>query len=380
MTHQRIDGTVAAGYEAAADAFQTVVEADGAPLDAQVAAYRDGECVLDLWTGPEARRDSLFGIYSASKGVTHLIVAMLVQEGVLDLDLPVTTWWPEFGVAGKDRVLLRQLLAHQAGLVGTPDGFTLDELSDDRHVARVLASRMPWWRPGAASGYHALVVGALTGEVVRRATGRTVQDLVAERFTTGLAVDVHLGLPDAEEPRFLAAQPMIVTAERRRALDAAATGPSSLAGVAFNRGPRGGTEVWELPNHAIVRRRGTASLGGIGSARGLAALYAHAATGADGRPPLLTQTTLDTFGQIQSVGTDLVLRGPKAWAVGFHAVSEQYPMLAAGAFGHSGAGGQQALVDPRRGLSYAFLRRRGALSDETDAGHRSILAALTAVG
>ncbi|MFS0731677.1 serine hydrolase domain-containing protein [Curtobacterium sp. 1P10AnD] len=380
MVEQEINGSVASGYEEVIDAFRRVLRDEREPVDAQVAAYQDGRRVVDLWTGPETTADSLLGIYSASKGVTHLIVAMLVQDGVLDLDLPVATWWPEFAAGGKDRLLLRELLAHRAGLVGTPRGFTLEELSDDRFVARALEGRVPFWRPGSAAGYHALVVGALTGEVVRRATGRSVQELATDWFTKGLGVDVHLGTTEDQDTRFLTALPMTDTDERVRAARVAASMPNALADVAFNRGIRGRTEVWELPNHAIVRRRGTASLGGLGTARGLAELYARAAAGVGDKAPFLTPDTCAAFAQIQSVGPDLVLHTQKAWAVGFHAVTEQYPALHAGAFGHSGAGGQQALVDPVQALSYAFLRRRGVLPKEADAGHELLLSAISRAG
>ena len=353
------EGSVAEGFEAVREVFAAVAAEEGGDFSAQVAAYRHGTRVVDLWTGPQISGDSLFGAYSAAKGAAHLVVALLVQDGVLDLDQRVSHYWPEFAVQGKGEITLRELLAHRAGLVGADAGFTIEELADDRIVAERLGAQRPYWRPGTAFGYHALVIAALSGEVVRRATGRSLQEHFAERVRDARSVDFHLGLPDDQEYRFLAAQPMLATPERLAALAASATGPHSLPGIAFNRHQPGGPLVWELPNFPVVRSKGTASFGGVASARGLARMYAAAISSVeDGAAPLLNPETIATFTQIQSIGYDLVTRQHKAFAVGFHATSEYYPELGQGSFGHSGAGGQQAFADPRSGLTYGYTRRR----------------------
>ncbi|MFI0261166.1 serine hydrolase domain-containing protein [Streptomyces sp. NPDC017056] len=351
-------GTVADGFEAVRDEFAAAAAGEGGDFAAQVVAYRHGERVVDLWTGPEITGDSLIGVYSASKGAAHLVVALLVQEGTLDLDRKVSHYWPEFGVAGKRDVLLRELLSHRAGLAGADDGFTVDELADDRAVAERLAAQRPYWRPGSAFGYHALTIGALSGEVVCRATGRTLQEHFAERVRDAYAVDFHLGLEEEQEFRVLSTQPVLETPERLAALAAEATGANSLSGIAYNRNHPQNPELWELPNFRSVRSRGPASFGGVASARGMARMYAAAISPLDGREPLLTPDTAAQFAQIHSFGQDLVAREQKAFAVGFQATSEVYPVLGQGAFGHSGAGGQQAFADPRNGLAYGYNRRR----------------------
>ena len=358
MRANAVQGTVAEGFESVSAEFAAVAAAEGGDFAAQLVAYRYGEPVVDLWTGPGITGDSLLGVYSASKGAAHLVVALLVQEGLLDLDQRVSHYWPEFAVEGKRDITLRELLAHRAGLVGADTGFTLDELADDRIVAERLGGQRPHWRPGSAFGYHALVIAALSGEVVRRATGRTVQEHFAERVRDRYAVDFYLGLPQDQESRFLSAQQMLLTPERLAALAARATGANSLFGIAFNRNQPQGPEVWELPNFPAVRAGGPASFGGVASARGLARMYAAAISALDGAEPLLKPDTAAAFGQIQSVGHDLVLREQKAFGVGFHATSEYYPVLGQGSFGHSGAGGQQAFADPRHGVAYGYSRRR----------------------
>ncbi len=376
MSGHAVRGTVAAGFEHVRRQFAAVVAAEATGLDVQMAAYHRGELVVDLWAGAQTEEDSLFGIYSVSKGVTHLIVALLVQDGVLDLDERVSYYWPEFGVGGKRDVLLRELLSHQAGIVGTVTGFSIEELADDQAVAERLGAQRPWWRPAAASGYHALVMGAVSGEVVYRATGHTVQTLFTTLLRDRLNLDLHLGLPAEQDCRFVPAEPMLTTPERLRKLAAVDSAPNSLSGIAFNRQHPGSREVWELPNIPAVRAQGPASFGGVGTARALAKLFSVAVGTTEGVPALLTPETADEFAQIQIAGWDLVLRQHKAWAVGFHPVSELYPVLGAGAFGHSGAGGQQALVDPRNELSYAFLRRRFCYPPSADVDHARILGAL----
>jgi CubicO group peptidase (beta-lactamase class C family) len=375
MNAINVQGTLAAGFEPVRDEFAAILAAEGADLCAQIAIYHRGQLVVDLWAGDAADEDSLLAIYSASKGVAHLVVAMLVQDAVLDLDRAVSHYWPEFAANGKGEITLRELLSHQAGLVGSDAGFSIDELSDDRAVAERLARQRPYWRPGAASGYHALVMGALSGEVVRRAAGDTVQNLFATQLGERYGLDLHFGVPSRDDHRFLPAQPMTITPERSRELESAGTGPDSLSGIAFNRHHPDNHEVWELPNLHAVRSRGPASFGGVGTARALAKLYSAILIPTEGTQPLLTADTAATFAQIQYSGWDLVLRQHKSWSVGFHASSEIYSDLGHGAFGHSGAGGQQALVDPRNQLSYAYLRRRFLYPPQADADHTRIIRA-----
>ncbi|GAA4553918.1 serine hydrolase domain-containing protein [Amycolatopsis samaneae] len=352
-----VRGTVAGGFEPVRDEFAAVAAAEGGGFAAQLVAYRHGERVVDLWAGTGLTGDSLLGAYSASKGAAHLVVALLVQEGVLELEQRVSHYWPEFAVEGKGDITLCELLAHRAGLVGADKGFTLDELADDRIVAERLGGQRPFWRPGSAFGYHALVIAALSGEVVRRATGRTVQEHFADRVRDPYTVDFHLGLPEEQEHRYLDALPAVPTPERLAILAAKATGPNSLPGIAFNRNHPGSPQVWELPNFRAVRALGPASFGGLASARGLARMYAAAIGPLDGRAPLLTPATAAAFAQIQSIGYDLVTREHKAFGAGFHITSEYYPALGQGSFGHSGAGGQQAFADPRNGVAYGYTRR-----------------------
>ncbi|WEO97636.1 serine hydrolase domain-containing protein [Streptomyces sp. FXJ1.172] len=352
-----VHGTVAEGFEAVREEFSAFVAGERDDYEGQLCAYVHGRRVADLWAGGEA--DSLYGVFSSTKGAAHLVVALLVQDGTLELDRKVTYYWPEFGAEGKGSVTLRELLAHRAGLVGIDAGFSPEEMADDRAMAERLADQKPFWRPGTAFGYHALVIGALTGEVVRRATGRTLQEVFEERVRAPYGTDFHLGLPEAEEPRFRTVQPMLPTPEQQALIAAEPAGPHTLPAIAFNRHvPEPGT-LDGYVNSRLVRAKGPASAGGVASARGLAKMYASAISEVGDRPPLLKPDTVAEVGQIHSVGYDLVARAHKSYGLGFQATADMWhPVLGAGTFGHSGAGGSQAFADPRSGLAYGYTRRR----------------------
>ncbi|MEU5997104.1 serine hydrolase domain-containing protein [Streptomyces sp. NPDC047197] len=360
MTREiRVQGTTATGYEAVRREFTSLLAGEKPDHAAQLVAYVRGRPVVDLWVGPDTGPGTLFGVYSSTKGAAHLVIALLVQDGVLELDREVAHYWPEFAAEGKGRITLRELLSHRAGVVGADSGFSPEEIADDRAVAARLATQRPYWRPGSAFGYHALSIGALAGEVVLRATGRTLQETYEERVRAPHGLDFHLGLPEALEPRFRSVLPMIPSATEQATLDAQPPQPDTLNSIAFNRNGAHPTDLEALPNSRLVRAKGPASVGGVASARGLAGMYAAAVTGLDGREPLLKADTVAEFGQIHSNGYDLVTQAHKSFGVGFQNTAEAgYPFLGAGSIGHKGVGGSQAFADPRSGLAYGYTRRR----------------------
>ncbi|MEU6671428.1 serine hydrolase domain-containing protein [Streptomyces sp. NPDC046727] len=356
-----VQGTVAEGFEAVREEFAAFVAGEPDDYEGQLCVYVHGRRVVDLWAGEGVTGDSLYGVHSATKGAAHLVAALLMQDGTLELDRRVTYYWPEFAAEGKGALTLRDLLAHRAGLIGADTGFSLAELADDRMIAERLADQRPFWRPGTAFGSHALVIGALAGEVVRRATGRTLQEVYEERVRAPHGLDLHLGLPAAHEPRFRTVQPMRPTPAQQAQLDARQDGPHTLASIAFNRHGAEPTDLESLPNERLIRAKGPASVGGIGSARGLAGMYAAMIGEVEGRAPLLKEDTLAEFGQIHSVGYDLVARAHKAFGLGFQATADVWhPFLGAGTVGHSGANGVQSFADPRGGIAYGYTRRRFA--------------------
>ncbi|MEV8591626.1 serine hydrolase domain-containing protein [Streptomyces sp. NPDC052012] len=355
---QEIHGTVADGFEAAREEFAALVAAERPDYEGQLCAYVHGRRVVDLWSAGSGP-DTLYAVHGSTKGAAFLVVAVLVQDGTLELDRKVTYYWPEFAAEGKGALTLRDLLTHRAGVVGTDTGFTVAELADDRAVAERLADQRPFWRPGTAFGYHALVIGALAGEVVRRATGHTLQQVYEDRVRAAYALDVHLGLPSAHEPRFRPTRPPEPTPTQRIERDARPDGPGALHAIAYNRNAPAPTDLATLPNDPLIRARGPASVGGVASARGLAGMYAAAISETGEREALLKPDTIAELGQLHATGHDLVTRTHRAYALGFQATAETWhPFLGAGTFGHSGTAGSQAFADPRSGLAYGYTRRR----------------------
>ncbi|WP_434589093.1 serine hydrolase domain-containing protein [Streptomyces sp. A5-4] len=356
-----VQGTVAEGFEEVREEFAAVLaEERPGHADAQLAAFAGGRQVVDLWGGDEITGTTLTSVFSSTKGAAYLTVALLVQEGVLDLDRRVGHYWPEFAVAGKELLTLRELLAHRAGVVGADAGFTDAELADDRVMAERLASQRPYWRAGTAFGYHALVIGALIGEVVRRATGQSLQEVFEERVRAPYDLDFHLGLPAELESRVLDILPMDPTPDQQAELAAGAASPRSIGGIAFNQNGEHPTDLVAFVNTRTARAKSPASVGGVATATGLAKMYAAAIGEVDGRAPLLKPDTAAEFGQIHSDGYDQVIRGRHSYGLGFEVVSDTYPFLGAGAFGHAGAAGSQAFADPRSGVAYGYTRRRFA--------------------
>ncbi|MFD6274327.1 serine hydrolase domain-containing protein [Streptomyces sp. NPDC060209] len=356
-----VHGTVAAGFEGVREEFAAVLAADHTEPGGQLAVYHHGRLVVDLWAGEGIAGDSLPAVYSSTKGAAHLVVALLVQDGVIDPDRTVASYWPEFAAEGKGELTVRELISHRAGLIWADGGFTVEELADDRILAGRLAGQRPYWTPGTEYGYHALVIGALTGEVVRRVTGRSVQELFEERVRAPYGLDFHLGLPEELEPRYVSIRPGVATPEQAAESAANPIDLDGLMGIAFGFAADPPLDLVALANTRAVRALGPASVGGVGSARGLAGMYAAAISEVDGRAPLLKPETLAEVGRVRWTGTDVVTAEVDAFAFGFEASRAHYPALGEGAFGHSGAAGSQAYADPANGVAYGYTRRRFAL-------------------
>ncbi|HEY8702887.1 MAG TPA: serine hydrolase domain-containing protein [Arthrobacter sp.] len=348
----------APGFEGVLDLFTSLLAVDP-HYSAQVAAYRDGVKVLDLTGGPHITPDSITGAYSCSKGVAAIVIALLVQDRLLDLDRPVTQYWPEFGVHGKERLLVREALSHQAGLVGVEGGFALDEFTTPEAAARLAAAR-PSWHPGRSFGYHALTMGILMEELCRRVTGETLQHLYEHRIRQVCGIDFFLGLPEDQEPRY---RDVLYDADTSQPwLD-----PLSLDGLNSNAPV---STVMELPNHRAIRAGGMSAAGGVGSAEGLARVYAAATTGVDGAAPLLTPETVGVMSQEQVWGLDRSSGMDNAFAVVFMKPHPSRNFGSYRAFGHEGANAALGFADPAYGLSFGYIPQRQEDGRTSGKSHR----------
>jgi CubicO group peptidase (beta-lactamase class C family) len=358
MSKFEVHGTVADGFEAMREEFAAVVTEQGGECGAQLAAYVHGRQVVDLWAGDEVAGDTLTGVYSSTKGAATLVTALLVQDGALELDEPVARRWPEFAAAGKERITLREVLSHRSGVIGVDGGLTAAELADDEVIARRLAGQRPYWRPGTAYGYGGFVAFAIVGEVVRRTTGRSLQDHFEERVRAPYRLDLYLGLPEELEGRYREIQPGLASPEEQAAFWVGVPGPHSITGIGYGLNSTPPLDQVAFLNTRRVRALGQASAGGVGSARGLAAMYAAAVFGLDGRAPLLKPDTLGEFAMLHSTGGDLVTGDQGQYALGFQAKGLRYPFLSANAFGHNGSAGSESFADRLSGIAFGYTRRR----------------------
>ncbi|SDS54948.1 CubicO group peptidase, beta-lactamase class C family [Actinoplanes derwentensis] len=352
-----VRGMVAPGYEAVARVFAELL-ASNSDYAAQVAVHRHGIRVVDLWCGAGMDSDSLLPIASCTKGSAYVCAAVLAQAGELGLDRAVAAYWPAFAAEGKGDTTVRQLLAHQAGLVGVDGGFQLDDLYDDRVLAARLAMQRPYWRPGIAHGYHGFTIGAMVGELVYRMTGQTLHAFYETRIRRPRGIDLFVGLPEELDHRFvpLIAPPELGSDDRVTA--------GSLRGVASTVPI---ADRIQVHNSREFRAAGPASSGGTASARGLALLYASCLGSVGVQPPVITNKTAAEWAQIHSTGHDLVMGRPSRFGLGFQLPDEERPYLSARTFGHDGGGGCWGFADPRTGTAFGYTRRN-VVSDGDEAG------------
>ncbi len=353
IRHRRSSGFVAPGFESVRNQLDMYLLQEPS-YSAQLSAYWNGELVVDLVGGADLAADSITGVYSVSKGVSAIALSTLVERGLLNLDARVVDYWPEFGTYGKDALLVRELFGHQSGLINVPGGFTLADLKDSSDIARRIAASRPLWRPGSSFGYHGVTIGVFVEEFFRRLTGKTLQEYFEEVIRAPRDIDFWLGLPESQEPRFRPVLPMTPTPGQQVEAATRAFSPDSIASYMFNHMPtRPADPDLMSPNVRGVRASGFSSLGGVGSAKGLAQVYS-AAIGHNGEP-LLSEETIGAVGQQQSWGVDRTLGIDMCFAIMF---SKPHPGQDYGsfeAFGHDGAGGALGFADPTYGLGFGYI-------------------------
>ena len=332
-------------------------------LGAAVSIWQHGRPILELHGGfRDTHRktlwsnDTLVLFWSATKGLGSACVLHLLQERKIGLDRRVSEFWPEFSQGGKGQITLAQLLSHQAGLAALDDRV---DVQDFEAVIAALARQTPLWPPGTAHGYHARTFGFLLDELVRRIARRTLSEYWRTTFAEPLALDLWIGLPEAEQARVAtiyaakSGQPPS-PAEFYRDL---AT-PGTLVRKTFTS-PAGLHSVSGM-NTPAVRSLPLVSFGGIGSASSLAKFYAMLAQGGelDGQRYFRRETIAQMTTALAS-GVDRVFQIPTAFSAGFMKDPPNAPRPIFGpapkAFGHPGAGGSHAFADPENGIAFAYV-------------------------
>lgn len=348
----RVKETFAAGF------------ASGAELGASVAVVVDGKTVVDLWAGIADKssgrlweRDTLANVFSTTKGVTAICAHRLVEQGLLDLDAPAAKLWPELAAAGKEDVTLRHILSHRAGLAAVRAPLPREAIFEPDTMARALAAESPWWEPGTKHGYHAMTFGWLVGEMIRRASGKSVGAYLRDELAGPLQLDLHIGLDAKDDARCAELRPGRKAPGQKTLFEQIMEAPEGLTAKAFTN-----PFTMMFPDTFASRAwRGAEipALNGHATARALARLYG--ALGCGGKTDgvhVLSHESIARAGEEQSVGADEVLPVSTRFGLGFMLPQPHDAWGGPRAFGHPGAGGSVAFADPEAHLGFGYVMNR----------------------
>ena len=324
----------------------------------QVAVYRHGEPVVDAVAGVadhETRRpltpETPIYAYSVGKGATATVAHVLVERGAFDYDTPIVELWPEFGAHGKGGATVRHALTHTVGVPGIPADTTPEDLCDWDGMCAVIADSEPWWEPGTKTAYHAYTFGYIVGEIVRRATGRPISQVLREEVAEplGVADELYFGVPEPELGRLAR-------------LEDAEGGAEFLAAMPddspfFKWGPRETVPTAEFGNRADVLMADIPA-GGKTSARAMARMYAALVGEVDG-VRLISPERLREVSAVAFSGDDQIMGNPVSWALGYSVgrigtEARETPT----AFGMGGVGGSYAYADTETGIAFALTKNR----------------------
>lgn len=357
----QLAGRAKPGFEPCLEAFFANFEGEGAERGGACAIYHEGDLVLDAWggvadaeTGRLWRRETAAPVFSVTKGVAALVVLMLTDRGLLDLDHPVARYWPEFAAHGKDAVTIREALGHRAGVPAIAGAISIDDLHDGAAMAARLAAEPPIHEPGGAHLYHALTVGWITSELVRRVTGRTLGRWLDQELCEPLGLNLCIGNAAARIRD-------IAVLETPPQNDSPPIDPDSIPAraITFNGlyEPRVSAVAAAL-SRADFQDVELAGANCVSDARSLAKLYAAATGVIEGVRPLSRAALKDAL--------TLVSQGPQfgqdfpgpSWGPGVMLPFAMQPMLGEGSFGHDGMGGALAFAHLPTRTTFAYVRNR----------------------
>ena len=364
-----VNGTNESRFDKVRTAFENLWS--DIEVGAALCVYEHGVPVIDLWGGFHDQgmstlwqANSLVNVYSTTKGMAAIAIAILVDEQKLDYDAPVADYWPEFAQAGKADVTIAQLLSHQAGLCGVDTKLEVEDLYDWEKMIRLLEQQTPMWPLGTGAGYHAVTWGYLPGELVRRVTGMTLGEFFNQRVAEPLKADCYIGLPESEFAR--CATLIGPNRARKTSVDpaqSAADNPNepiqkpkmsalyaaSLLNPSISPFKHACSDVW--------RKAEIAASNGHASARGISKIYAAMALGGElNGTKILSKAALERANKVEVEGIeDKVLGGKIRRSRGFILNTDNAygPNLAA--FGHAGAGGSLGFADPATGIGFAYV-------------------------
>ncbi|MFN8049981.1 MAG: serine hydrolase domain-containing protein [Acidimicrobiales bacterium] len=388
-----VTGFCAPGFEGVHEAFAANF-AERGDVGGAVAVYLDGEPVVDLQGGvTEPGGSEPYGphhlqlVYSSTKGATAICAHMLAERGLLDLDAPVATYWPEFAAHGKADVPVSWLLSHQVGLPDVDREMTREDALAWDPVVEALADSAPMWEPGTQRGYHAVTYGYLVGEVVRRVSGRSLGQFFAEEVAAPLGLEFWIGLPEEQHHRVAPLIPLRLP-EGMHFGDPDAPPPGMIDMLAMVMGadslitralsaPGGALSNDDDWNSPDVWRAEIPAANGIGNAPSMARMYAATVGEVDG-VRLLSEATMRNAIEIRSSGPDPVLMFDVPFGLGFMRDAPLAKFGSPSAFGHYGAGGSVGFADPDRRIGFAYVMNKMELGIAGDPRSASLIDALYA--
>ena len=374
----QVNGMVTAGYERVRDAFAANF-AERGEIGASIAVVAGGDPVVNLWAGwadPGRTRpwrvDTLTNVWSTTKNMTALCIAILVDRAGLDAEDRVARFWPEFAAAGKGEITLGWLMSHRAGLSGLTTPITVTDWQDWEKITTLLAAQAPLWEPGTVSGYHAVTFGFLAGEVVRRVTGQTLGEFFAAEVARPLRADFWIGLDAADLPRCSDMQEVRPTEAEQSALAETFANAHPAAQAALLNPMLTGAEA----NEPGWRMAEIPAANGHGTALALATIMGSLA---DGSQRVISRAAMEAARTGQGRCTDLVLGFPLEFGLGFALGGPEghfgpNPI----AFGHDGFGGSSAWADPEAGVAAAYVMNRMGLGLADDSRKMAIVTAVQA--
>jgi CubicO group peptidase (beta-lactamase class C family) len=367
-TSFRVEGFVSRGFEVVRDVF-TDNFARRRELGGACCAYLRGEKVVDLWggirnkvTGEPWERDTMVIVYSATKGLAAMTLAIAHSRGWLDYEERVSTYWPEFAQQGKDRMTIRQLLAHQAGLYALDQPLDRGLVADLDRLAIVLARQKPAWEPGTRQAYHGITLGFYESELLRRIDPqhRSLGQFFQDEIASPLGLDVYIRLPEDVPNSRLA------TITRPTLFEMIHGFPLRLAIDALNRRSNisralRGSELPHDKQQVYARNLEIPSGGAVGTARAIAHAYSVFATG--GRELGLRREILELLAApaippSHGFYDECMKSHGIQFSLGFMKSTPALPFGSPSAFGSPGAGGALGFADPAVGLGYAYVTSR----------------------
>ena len=338
----------------------------GLEVGASFAVSLNGELVVDLWGGYSDsaktkpwEKDTLVNVFSTTKIMTALCIHLLIDKGLIDVEAPVSNYWPEFAQSTKEDVLVKHLLSHSAGLPGFDEQISDEALYDWNHIINLLAAQKPWWKPGTRIGYHMITFGYLLGELVRRITGKSLGTFFRDEIAVPLDIDFHIGLPENLDGRtseivppeeiFAKWQIFLIKLLFKKAVKVYFN--PSLVETDFNSRAWRSAEIPASNGHGNAR-----SIAKVGSILACGGMY--------DKKKILSKSTVEKAIEPQISGRDVIMiYRPAKFGLGIGLVDDKY-YLGPRSFGWGGAGGSLCVMDIEKKLSIGYAMNKMHMKGE----------------